>query len=63
MKAETKTTQFGFQFGAALVERYVSHKDYVVIGVKTPKQRFEFQVTPTGLIKVGKTYKNSEKNP
>lgn len=59
--AESKTTQYGFQYGAALVERYASHKGYVIVGIKTPKQRLELTVTPTGLIRVGKPVRNLEK--
>ena len=58
---ERDTTKYGFQFGAALVERYASHKGYVVVGVKTPKQRLEMTITPSGLIRVGKPIKNLEK--
>lgn len=51
-------TQYGFKFGAATVDRLVSHKGYVVIGVKTPRQRIEIMVTPSGLIRVGKLVRN-----
>ena len=50
VKAEI--TQYGFQFGAAKVERFASHKGYVVIGLTTPKHRLEITVTPTGIIRV-----------
>lgn len=55
-------TQYGFQFGAALVERLASHKGYAIVGVKTPKQRLEITITPSGLIRVGKPVKNLEKD-
>ena len=60
MKAEVKTTIYGFQFGAALVERYASHTGYVIVGVKTKRQRLELTVTPSGLIRVGKPVKNED---
>jgi hypothetical protein len=47
-----RTTQYGFKFEAATVERLASHKGYAIIGVKTPRQMLEIQVTPTGLLKV-----------
>ena len=61
MKTEAKITQYGFQFGAAKVERFASHKGYVVIGLTTPKQRLEIIVTPTGIVRLGIPTKNLEK--
>lgn len=51
-----KTTNYGFQYGAAVVERVASHKGYAVIGVTTPRLRMEITVTPTGLLRIGKAY-------
>lgn len=56
--ADIRTTDYGFQFGAARVERFCSHKGYVIIGVTTPRQRFEIEVTPSGLIKPRQVVKN-----
>lgn len=55
---ESKTTQYGFQYGAARVERCASHKGYVVVGISTPKHRLDITVTPSGLIRVSKPVKN-----
>ena len=56
-----RTTNYGFQFGPALVERCASHKGYVIVSIKTPKQRLELTVTPTGIIRAGKPTRNLEK--
>ena len=48
-------------YGAALVERFASHKGYVVIGLTTPKQRLEITVTPTGIVRLGIPVKNEER--
>lgn len=56
-----RTTNYGFEFEAATVERLASHKGYAIIGVKTPKQRLEITVTPSGLIRVSKPIRNLEK--
>ena len=58
---EMRDTQYGFRYGAALVERYASHKGYVIVGVKTKRQRLEMTISPSGLIRVGKPTKNLEK--
>lgn len=46
------STRFGFEYGAAHVERAASHKGHVVLFITTPKQRLHVRVTPTGLIRV-----------
>ena len=61
MSAETQITQYGFRFGAAHIERLASYKGYVMVGLKTPKQRLELTVTPSGLIRIGKVVRNLEK--
>ena len=65
MKAEKQIemhdTQYGFRYGSALVERCASQKGYVIVGVKTKRQRLEMTITPSGLIRVGKITKNLEK--
>ena len=55
-------TRYGFTFGAAKVERWISHHGYVVVGVTTPRQTLRIQVTPTGLIRtsVAKTRKEAK---
>ncbi len=54
----TRATLYGFEFGPALVERLVQHKGYVVVGVKTQRQRLDITVTPSRLIRVGKPVQN-----
>lgn len=44
-------TNYGFQFGPALVERVWSHKGRVCITVKSGIQILDVYVTPTGQIK------------
>lgn len=56
--AETRATSYGFQFGPAVVERLASHDGYVVVGIKTQRQRLDITITPTGLIRVGKPVRN-----
>ena len=48
----SRGTQFGFQFGAALVERAASHKEAVTVMVTTPKGSLQIYVTKTGKIRV-----------
>lgn len=60
--AAVESTRYGFKFGAVQVERLASsHGGYVVVGLKTPRQRVEVTVTPTGLIRVGPTATNEER--
>lgn len=49
-----KETQFGFEYGAARVERFFSDekKGWVTIGVTTPKAHIQVYVTKTGKIRV-----------
>jgi hypothetical protein len=47
------TTEFGFEFGAAKVERFCQEKDgRVVIGLTTPKERMHIHVTKTGQVRI-----------
>lgn len=46
-------TKYGFQFGAALVERCMEvGKGAVVVSVKTPKHKLDVYVTKTGKMRV-----------
>lgn len=46
-------TEYGFQFGAALVERCLEvGKGAVVVSVKTPKHKLDVYVTKTGKMRV-----------
>ena len=58
-ETRSETTQYGFIFGAAEVQRTMSHKGYVVIRVITPRQTLAIKVTPTGLIKSWKEERQS----
>lgn len=46
-------TEYGFQFGSALVERCMSvGKGAVVVTVKTPKHKLDVYVTKTGKMRI-----------
>jgi len=45
-------TKYGFNYGAADVERLVSDNGRVLIGIKTPRRKLQVHVTKTGLIRV-----------
>lgn len=46
-------TEYGFQFGSALVERCMeAGKGAVVVSVKTPKHKLDVYVTKTGKMRV-----------
>jgi hypothetical protein len=47
-----RLTPYGFQYGAAEVERLFSDKGRVVIGIRTPRQEMQIVVSRTGLIRV-----------
>lgn len=49
-----KETKYGFEYGAASVNRFFSNKKTgaVFIEIKTPKQAIEIYVTKTGFIKI-----------
>ena len=51
--AKTSLTEYGFQFGAALVERCASLPgERVVVSVTTPKGALQVYVTKTGKMRV-----------
>jgi hypothetical protein len=50
-------TRYGFEYGAARVERACSGKGYVVLRIETPRQIVDITVTPTGLIRLGELAK------
>lgn len=53
-------TQFGFEYGAAKIERAISEDDgSVVIMVTTKRETLDIRITPTGFIRVGKPKKQS----
>lgn len=58
-------TTYGFEWGAAKIERWVSEDDgSVVIGVTTKRETLDIRITPTGFIRVGKPKKQpKEKEP
>lgn len=52
-KAPAAITEFGFQFGAALVERCADWgKGKVLVKIKTPKQTIDVYVTKTGKVRI-----------
>ena len=53
-----KETRFGFEYGAAKVERAFSHKGYVGIRITTKRHFLDIDVTPSGFIRVGKPIKS-----
>lgn len=51
-EAPRALTEYGFQFGAALVERCAELRGAVVVTVTTPKGRLDVYVTRTGKTRV-----------
>lgn len=51
-------TRYGFEYGAARVERSWSHKGHVGLTIHTGKQLLSVRVTPSGLIRVGEIEKD-----
>lgn len=49
-----RTTEFGFQWGAAMIQRLFSDvkKGWVTVGVETPKCKLQVYITKTGKIRV-----------
>jgi hypothetical protein len=45
-------TQFGFEWGPVKIERHVSHKGMVILGIKTEKVDMDFYVTKSGQVKI-----------
>ena len=54
----TAITQYGFEFGAAKVERAASYKGHVILHITTDRQRLEVRITPSGMIRVDGPTKN-----
>ena len=55
MKTQTThhaETKYGFEWGAAKIERAASHNGHVILYITTPRERIHVRVTPTGLIRV-----------
>ena len=52
-----RESKYGFEYGAAIVERAASHKGYVSFMIRTERQLLQIDVTPTGFIRVGKPIK------
>jgi glutamyl-tRNA reductase len=50
--------KYGFEYGAAKVERACSDKGRVMIDIGTPRQRVTIRVSRTGLIRVSEVTKN-----
>jgi hypothetical protein len=45
-------TTYGFEWGPMKIERHISHKGYVILGLKTNKCNFDIYVTPSGMVKI-----------
>jgi hypothetical protein len=45
-------TQFGFEWGPVKIERHISHKGMVVLGIKTDKVDMDFYVTKSGQVRI-----------
>lgn len=58
-----RTTQYGFEFGAATVERLASHKGYAIVGIRTPRMRIDITVTPSGLLRFGNVHPVKREKP
>ena len=52
MSVKTEVTQYGFNFGAVKVERLCSDdkRQWVVVGIETPKEKLQVYVTKTGKV-------------
>lgn len=49
-----KLSEYGFEWGAAIVERLFSNKGsgWVTIGLRTEKESFQIYVTKTGKVRI-----------
>jgi hypothetical protein len=49
-----KETRFGFEYGAAEIQRYFSDdkKGWVIIGLKTKKKDIQIYITKTGKVRI-----------
>jgi len=55
---ELRETPFGFEWGPVSIERLVSDDGWgVMFSVKTPREKMDIRVTPSGLIRLGKVVK------
>jgi hypothetical protein len=55
-------TRYGFEYGAAKIERVMSHKGHVLLHVYTGKQLLSIRVTPSGLIRLSDIVKDWHDN-
>ncbi len=53
-----KETQYGFEYGAATIERCISDekKGWVVLLLKTPKSTHQLYITKTGKVRIRREY-------
>ena len=54
MEIHFADTQYGFEYGAAEVERLHSNDGRVWLGVKTPREELQIYITKTGLIRTSR---------
>lgn len=45
-------TQFGFEWGPVKIERHISHKGMIVLGIKTNKVDMDLYVTKSGKVNI-----------
>ena len=45
-------TQFGFEWGPVKIERHISHKGMIVLGIKTDKVNMDLYVSKTGKVNI-----------
>lgn len=58
MSQHFKLTQYGFEWGKAIVERVASTPKWgVVLDVRSSRHLVQIRVTPSGLIRVGAVHK------
>ena len=55
-----RETRYGFEYGAAGVERVFNDKGRVVLRILTPRQEASIYVTKTGLIRFGTPTKRTK---
>lgn len=57
-----KYIDYGFEWGAAKVERFFSNKGQVTLSVSTSKDQLDIRVTKSGLIRIGLRKQDPTKN-
>lgn len=58
--AHYKETRYGFEYGAATVERFHSQDGHVCIQLRSSKELLDIRVTKTGIIRIGFRKRNTK---